>query len=79
MTTGDATVKPNSYRTYDFVVMALLAAISAVAYAGLAQVWAALTAATGPLGGAFLGLFRIGKRSTNHICHRSHGLSQDCR
>jgi energy-coupling factor transport system substrate-specific component len=40
--------------------MALLAAISAVAYAGLAQVWTALTAATGPLGGAFLGLFQFG-------------------
>lgn len=60
MTRRDAIVKSNSYRTYDFVVMALLAAISAVAYAGLAQVWAALTAATGPLGGAFLGLFQFG-------------------
>jgi len=49
-----------SYKTYDIVVMALLAAISAVAYAGLAQVWTALTAATGPLGGAFLGLFQFG-------------------
>ena len=48
------------YRTYDFVVMSLLAAISAVAYAGLAQVWMALTAATGPLGGSFLGLFQFG-------------------
>jgi len=48
------------YRTYDFVVMAFLSAISAVAYAGLAQVWTALTAATGPLGGAFLGLFQFG-------------------
>ncbi len=48
------------YRTYDFVVMALLSAISAVAYAGLAQVWTALTAATGPLGGSFLGLFQFG-------------------
>ncbi len=48
------------YGTYDFVVMALLAAVSAVAYAGLAQVWTALTAAAGPLGGAFLGLFQFG-------------------
>ncbi len=48
------------YGTYDFVIMALLAAVSAVAYAGLAQVWAALTAAAGPLGGAFLGLFQFG-------------------
>jgi energy-coupling factor transport system substrate-specific component len=48
------------FDTYDLVVMALLAAISAVAYAGLAQVWTALTAATGPLGGAFLGLFQFG-------------------
>lgn len=59
MTSTDAAQR-NSYRTYDFVVMALLAAISAVAYAGLAQVWSALTAATGPLGGAFLGLFQFG-------------------
>ena len=48
------------YSTYDFVVMAFLSAISAVAYAGLAQVWTAITAATGPLGGAFLGLFQFG-------------------
>lgn len=53
-------VAPRKYNTYDFVVMALLAAISAVAYAGLAQVWTAITAASGPLGGAFLGLFQFG-------------------
>ena len=48
------------YGTYDYVVMAFLSAVSAVAYAGLAQVWTALTAATGPLGGALLGLFQFG-------------------
>lgn len=48
------------YGTYDFVIMAFLSAISAAAYAALAQVWTALTAATGPLGGALLGLFQFG-------------------
>ena len=48
------------YNTYDFVVMALLSAVSAVAYVLLAQVWTALTAAMGPLGGALLGLFQFG-------------------
>ncbi|TPQ33088.1 hypothetical protein C2U70_20065 [Bradyrhizobium guangdongense] len=48
------------YGTYDYVVMAMLAAVSAVAYVLLAQLWTALTAAFGPLGGAFLGLFQFG-------------------
>lgn len=46
--------------TYDIVVISVLSAISAVAYAGLAQVWTALTASMGPLGGAMLGLFQFG-------------------
>ena len=48
------------YSTRDIVVVAVLSAVSAVAYAGLAQVWTALTAAFGPLGGAALGLFQFG-------------------
>jgi energy-coupling factor transport system substrate-specific component len=48
------------YQTYDYVVMAMLAAVSAIAYVLLAQVWTALTAAFGPLGGAVLGLFQFG-------------------
>lgn len=48
------------YTTYDVVVMAMLAAVSAVAYVLLAQVWTALTASMGPLGGALLGLFQFG-------------------
>ena len=49
-----------SYTTRDLVTMAVLAAVSAVAYAGLAQVWTVLTAAFGPLGGAALGVFQFG-------------------
>ncbi len=48
------------YPNRDWVIIAILSVISAVAYAGLGQLWAALTAATGPLGGAFLGLFQFG-------------------
>jgi ABC-type thiamin/hydroxymethylpyrimidine transport system permease subunit len=56
----DDTDVSNRYNTYDYVVMALLAAVSAVAYVLLAQIWTALTAALGPLGGALLGLFQFG-------------------
>jgi energy-coupling factor transport system substrate-specific component len=48
------------YSTYDFVVVAMLSAVSAVAYVLLAQVWTGLTATMGPLGGALLGLFQFG-------------------
>ena len=48
------------YETRDWVIMAALAAVSAVAYVLLAYVWTALTAAFGPLGGAFIGLFQFG-------------------
>ena len=48
------------YTTRDLVVMAILSVVAAIAYAVLGQVWAALTTATGPLGGAFLGLFQFG-------------------
>jgi energy-coupling factor transport system substrate-specific component len=51
-------------------MMAVLSAISAVAYAGLGQVWAALTAATGPLGGAFIGLFQFGHLIAGGIIRR---------
>lgn len=51
---------PSRYSTYDYVVMAMLSAVSAVAYVLLAQVWTALTASFGPLGGAALGLFQFG-------------------
>lgn len=58
--TGSGKKRSGFYDTYDYVIMALLAAVSAVAYVLLAQVWTALTAATGPLGGAALGLFQFG-------------------
>jgi energy-coupling factor transport system permease protein len=48
------------YTTYDLVVIALLSAVSAVAYVLLAYVWTALTASMGPLGGALLGMFQFG-------------------
>lgn len=51
---------PRATRTLDLAVIGILSAVSAAAYAGLAQVWTAITAATGPLGGAFLGLFQFG-------------------
>ena len=58
------------YSVRDFVIMGVLSAISAVAYAGLGQVWAALTAATGPLGGAFIGLFQFGHLIAGRIIRR---------
>lgn len=44
----------------EIVFIAVICAISAVVYAGLGQIWAALTAATGPLGGVVIGLFQFG-------------------
>lgn len=49
-----------NYQERDFVVMGVLSAAAAVAYAGLGQIWAVLTAATGPLGGTLIGLFQFG-------------------
>jgi ABC-type thiamin/hydroxymethylpyrimidine transport system permease subunit len=51
-------------------MIAVLSAISAVAYAGLGQVWAALTAATGPVGGAFIGLFQFGHLIAGGVIRR---------
>jgi len=48
------------YRTRDLVLVSLLAAASGVVYTGVGQVWLALTAGTGPIGGAFLGVFQFG-------------------
>jgi len=62
--------RASSYSIRDVVVIAVLSAISAVAYAGLGQLWAALTAATGPLGGAFLGLFQFGHVLAGAIVRR---------
>lgn len=56
---GDGT-RLTRYTVRDLVIMAALSAISAVGYAGLGHVWAVATAALGPLGGAFIGLFQFG-------------------
>jgi len=61
MTSADST--PPSSRTFgvrDVVLIAIICAVSAVLYAGLGQVWAAITAAGGPLGGVVIGLFQFG-------------------
>ena len=47
-------------KTEDWVVMAMLAAASAIAYTLLAHVWTVLTVSMGPLGGTLLGLFQFG-------------------
>src|SRR5690349_12187579 len=44
----------------EVVIIAVLCGVSAVVYAGLGQVWAALTASTGPLGGVLIALFQFG-------------------
>lgn len=44
----------------EIVLVAVICAVSAVFYAGLGQLWAAITAATGPLGGVLIGLFQFG-------------------
>jgi len=54
------TLAPNWLTTREIVLMAALSAVSAVAYAGLGQVWALLTAATGPIGGVAIAFFQIG-------------------
>jgi energy-coupling factor transport system substrate-specific component len=58
MTSADG--RSPSFGTFDLVVIAILSAVSAVAYVLMAQVWTAVTAATGPLGGAFIGVFQFG-------------------
>ena len=59
-----------NYSVRDLVMMAVLSSVSAVAYAGLGQAWAALTAATGPVGGAFIGLFQFGHLIAGGIIRR---------
>ena len=44
----------------ELVLIAAICAVSAVVYAGLGQIWSAVTAATGPLGGVVIGLFQFG-------------------
>lgn len=74
MSTQTSTPAPKdkwwAYSVRDFVLMAVLSAISGVAYAGLGQAWAALTAATGPLGGAFIGFFQFGHLIAGGIIRR---------
>jgi len=53
-------ISPREFSTRDIVLIAVLCAVSAVVYAGLGQVWSALTAATGPLGGVLIALFQFG-------------------
>jgi ABC-type thiamin/hydroxymethylpyrimidine transport system permease subunit len=53
-------VARREFSTRDVVLIAIICAISAVVYAGSGQLWSALTAATGPLGGVLIAIFQFG-------------------
>lgn len=61
MKTKDNQSRNSPYLALRAVVMvSAICAVSAVVYAGLGQIWAVVTASTGPLGGVVIGLFQFG-------------------
>jgi len=61
MPSEDHKESASTFSVRELVLIAAICAVSAVVYAGLGQIWAALTAATGPLGGVVIGLFQFGQ------------------